>query len=148
MRRGNASAILPIPEPAQAGAKLTLSKAIRVATPQLLYAYSPLEMQASDLLFLQMIVMNFDSGRAMTLGHSVLVTDDGCECLSRSRLDLVLERTLGQPTGRSPQRVDTHDLSGSPGLPCTRARSLGPAGTGAALSGDLRLRACILRIPD
>ena len=32
--------------------------------------------------------------------------------------------------------------------PRARARSLGPAGTGAALSGDLRLRACILRIPD
>ena len=34
--------------------------------------------------------MNSDSGRAMTLGHSVLVTDEGCECLSRSSFDLVV----------------------------------------------------------
>ena len=39
---------------------------------------------------LHMIVMNSDAGRAMTLGHSVLVTDGGCERLSRSSLDLVV----------------------------------------------------------
>ena len=31
--------------------------------------------------------------------------------------DFATEPTLGQPTGRSPQRVGTHGLSGSPGLP-------------------------------
>ena len=58
--------------------------------PPMFYEDNPLEMQAGNVFFLHMIVMNSDSGRAMTLGHSVLVTDDGCECLSRSSLDLVV----------------------------------------------------------
>ena len=37
-----------------------------------------------------MILANSDTGRAMTLGHSVLVTDQGCERLSRSSLELVV----------------------------------------------------------
>ena len=47
-------------------------------------------MQAGNVFFLHMIVMNSDTGRAMTLGHSVFVADGGCECLSRSSLDLVV----------------------------------------------------------
>ena len=58
--------------------------------PPMFYEANPLEMQTGNVFFLHMIVMNSDSGRAMTLGHSVLVTDDGCECLSRSSLDLVV----------------------------------------------------------
>ena len=58
--------------------------------PPMFYEGNPLEMQAGNVFFLHMIVMNSDSGRAMTLGHSVLVTDTGCECLSRSSLDLVV----------------------------------------------------------
>ena len=58
--------------------------------PPMFYEANPLEMQTGNVFFLHMIVMNSDSGRAMTLGHSVLVTDDGCECLSRSNLDLVV----------------------------------------------------------
>ena len=58
--------------------------------PPMFYEGNPLEMQAGNVFFLHMIVMNSDSGRAMTLGHSVLVTDAGCECLSRSSLDLVV----------------------------------------------------------
>ena len=57
--------------------------------PPMFYEGNPLEMQAGNVFFLHMIVMNSDSGRAMTLGHSALVTDAGCECLSRSNLDLV-----------------------------------------------------------
>ena len=45
---------------------------------------------AGNEFFLHMIVMNSDTGRAMTVGHSVLVTDDGCESLSRSSVDLVV----------------------------------------------------------
>jgi hypothetical protein len=37
-----------------------------------------------------MIVLDFDSRRAMTLGHTVVVTGTGCERLSRSSLDLVV----------------------------------------------------------
>ena len=58
--------------------------------PPMFYEGNPLEMQAGNVFFLHMIVMNSDSGRAMTLGHSVLVTDAGCDCLSRSNLDLVV----------------------------------------------------------
>ena len=58
--------------------------------PPMFYEGNPLEMQSGNVFFLHMIVMNSDSGRAMTLGHSVLVTDAGCECLSRSSLDLVV----------------------------------------------------------
>ena len=58
--------------------------------PPMFYEGNPLEMQAGNVFFLHMIVMNSDSGRAMTLGHTVLVTDAGCECLSRSSLDLVV----------------------------------------------------------
>ena len=58
--------------------------------PPMFHEDNPLEMQAGNVFFLHMIVMNSDTGRAMTLGHSVLVTDDGCECLSRSSLELVV----------------------------------------------------------
>ena len=58
--------------------------------PPMFYENNPLEMQAGNVFFLHMIVMNSDTGRAMTLGHSVLVTDEGCECLSRSSPDLVV----------------------------------------------------------
>ena len=58
--------------------------------PPMFHEGNPLEMQAGNVFFLHMIVMDSDSGRAMTLGHSVLVTDAGCECLSRSSLDLVV----------------------------------------------------------
>ena len=65
--------------------------------PPMFHEGNPLEMQAGNVFFLHMIVMNSDSGRAMTLGHSVLVTDAGCECLSRSSLDLVVNRVPADP---------------------------------------------------
>ncbi|HIO34846.1 MAG TPA: aminopeptidase P family protein, partial [Gammaproteobacteria bacterium] len=40
---------------------------------------------------LHMILANSDTGRAMTLGHSVLITESGCDRLSRSSLDLVIK---------------------------------------------------------
>lgn len=40
-------------------------------------------MQKNQVFFLHMILMDSDSGHAMTLGHSVLVTEAGCERLSR-----------------------------------------------------------------
>ena len=66
--------------------------------PPMFHEGNPLEMQAGNVFFLHMIVMNSDSGRAMTLGHSVLVTDAGCECLSRSSLDLVVNRVPADPS--------------------------------------------------
>lgn len=58
--------------------------------PPMFHEGNPLPMQTGNVFFLHMIVMNSQTGRAMTLGHSVLVTADGCECLSRSDLELVV----------------------------------------------------------
>ncbi|MEL6959489.1 MAG: Xaa-Pro peptidase family protein [Pseudomonadota bacterium] len=54
------------------------------------YDGNPLPMQAGQVFFLHMILMDSDAGAAMTLGHSVLVTDQGCERLSRHPLDLLV----------------------------------------------------------
>ena len=58
--------------------------------PPMFYQDNPLIMQTGNVFFLHMILANSDTGRAMTLGHSVLVTADGCERLSRSSLELVI----------------------------------------------------------
>lgn len=47
------------------------------------YEGNPTVMQPGQVFFLHMIAMDSDSGLAMTLGHSVLVTDTGAERLSR-----------------------------------------------------------------
>ena len=47
------------------------------------YEGNPLEMIENQVFFLHMILMDSDAGHAMCLGHSVLVTKDGCERLSR-----------------------------------------------------------------
>ena len=44
---------------------------------------NPSIMKTNQVFFLHMILMDSASGYAMTLGHSVLVTDQGCERLSR-----------------------------------------------------------------
>lgn len=53
------------------------------------YEGNPLIMQAGQVFFLHMILMDSDAGLAMCWGHSVLVTETGVERLSRSSLDLV-----------------------------------------------------------
>ena len=53
------------------------------------YKGNPLIMNAGNVYFLHMILMDSDSGYAMCWGHSVLVKEDGVERLSRSSLDLV-----------------------------------------------------------
>lgn len=54
------------------------------------YAGNPLTLDVDQVYFLHMIILDLDNQRAMNLGHSVLVTEDGCERLSRSSLDLVI----------------------------------------------------------
>ena len=54
------------------------------------YEGNSLELGANQVYFLHMILLDFDDGLAMNLGHSVLVTPTGCERLSRSSLDLVI----------------------------------------------------------
>ncbi len=53
------------------------------------YEGNPLEMQVGQVFFLHMILMDSAAGLAMTLGHSVLVTDTGVERLSRHGLDML-----------------------------------------------------------
>ncbi len=53
------------------------------------YAGNPLLMQAGQVFFLHMILMDSEAELAMCWGHSVLVTETGVERLSRSPLDLV-----------------------------------------------------------
>lgn len=54
------------------------------------YEGNPLIMQAGQVFFLHMILMDSEAGEAMTLGHSVLVKPDGVERLSRHSLDLIV----------------------------------------------------------
>ncbi|MEM7406436.1 MAG: Xaa-Pro peptidase family protein [Pseudomonadota bacterium] len=58
--------------------------------PPMFYTGNPLVVAERNIFFLHMILADSDSGRAMTLGQSVLVTADGCESLSRSSLELVV----------------------------------------------------------
>lgn len=53
------------------------------------YEGNPLPMNPGNVFFLHMILMDSNSGLAMCWGHSVLVTDQGAERLSRHSLDLV-----------------------------------------------------------
>lgn len=53
------------------------------------YEGNPMKMQAGQVFFLHMILMDSQTGLAMTLGHSVLVTDSGVERLSRHGLELL-----------------------------------------------------------
>ncbi len=52
------------------------------------YHGNDVEIVPTMTFFLHMILMDSDSGRAMALGESVVVTDDGCEPLNKAPLDL------------------------------------------------------------
>lgn len=54
------------------------------------YRGNPLPMQAGQVFFLHMILMDDEAGLAMCPGHSVLVTETGVERLSRQPLDLLV----------------------------------------------------------
>lgn len=54
------------------------------------YAGNPTLIEAGQAVFLHMILMDSAAGLAMTLGHSLLVTDTGPERLSRHGTDLLL----------------------------------------------------------
>lgn len=58
----------------------------------MLYEGNPLTFEPNQVYFLHMIILDLDEQRAMNLGHSVVVTEEGCERLSRSSLDLVVNR--------------------------------------------------------
>ncbi|HKK84379.1 MAG TPA: Xaa-Pro peptidase family protein [Roseovarius sp.] len=54
------------------------------------YEGNPLIMQAGQVFFLHMILMDEAEGLAMSLGHSVLVTETGVERLSKHPLDMLV----------------------------------------------------------
>ena len=58
--------------------------------PPMFYSGNPLLMEAGNIFFLHPTLLNSDSGRAMALGQTVLVTEGGCEELSRSSLELTV----------------------------------------------------------
>ncbi len=53
------------------------------------YTANPVVAEPDMVFFLHMILMDSAHNRAMTLGHTVRVTDSGCERLSRAPLDLI-----------------------------------------------------------
>lgn len=54
------------------------------------YHASPVIAQPNMVFFLHMILMDSDTNQAMCFGHTVVVTETGCESLSRLPLDLVV----------------------------------------------------------
>lgn len=57
--------------------------------PPMFYHGNPLIMEVDNVFFLHMILMDSDAGLAMCWGHSVRVSENGVERLSRHSLDLV-----------------------------------------------------------
>ncbi len=55
----------------------------------MLYHDNPVVAAPNMVFFMHMIFVNSESEHAMSLGHTVRVTEDGCERLSRSPLDLL-----------------------------------------------------------
>jgi len=55
----------------------------------MLYRGNPTVVRPGMVFFLHMIVVDSDAGLAMCPGHTVLVTEDGVEPLSRASLELV-----------------------------------------------------------
>ena len=58
--------------------------------PPMFYTGNPLLMEAGNIFFLHPTLLNSDTSRAMALGQTVLVTEGGCERLSRSSLELTV----------------------------------------------------------
>ncbi len=62
------------------------------------YEGNALVIEANMVFFLHMILLDREATRATTLGHTVVVTEDGCEPLSKRPLDLIVNRVEGVPT--------------------------------------------------
>lgn len=59
--------------------------------PQMFYSGNPERIEPDMTLFAHMIIMDSDSGTAMTLGRTYLTTRDAAEPLSRHSLDLIVK---------------------------------------------------------
>jgi Xaa-Pro dipeptidase len=58
--------------------------------PPMFYSGNPVLIAPNMVFFLHIILLDYGNRRAMTLGHTVLVTDAGVERLSRHRPDLII----------------------------------------------------------
>ena len=56
----------------------------------MLYTGNPYVIQPGNVFFMHMILMDSDSGLAMNLGETYLVTENGNERLGKQKLDLVV----------------------------------------------------------
>lgn len=56
----------------------------------MLYTGNPVIAAPNMVFFIHIILVNSDSGKAMALAHTVRVTEEGCERLSRQPLDLLV----------------------------------------------------------
>jgi len=56
----------------------------------MLYTGNPVIAAENMVFFVHIILVNSDSGRAMSLAHTLRVSDSGCERLSRQALDLLM----------------------------------------------------------
>lgn len=54
------------------------------------YSGNSVQIEPGMVFFMHMILMNSDANRAMTLGHTVIVTEQGHEQLSRHSLDMLV----------------------------------------------------------
>jgi Xaa-Pro dipeptidase len=59
--------------------------------PPLLYTGNPTPAEPGMVLFMHPILMDLERDLAMTTGYTVIVTEDGCEVLSKLPLDLVVK---------------------------------------------------------
>ena len=56
----------------------------------MLYTCNPYKIVPGNVFFMHMILMDSDSGLAMNLGETYLVTENGNERLGKQKLDLVV----------------------------------------------------------
>ncbi len=54
------------------------------------YTGNPVTLAPNMVFFVHMLLMNADAGLAVTPAHTVVITEDGCESLSRHALDLIV----------------------------------------------------------
>jgi Xaa-Pro dipeptidase len=58
----------------------------------MLYADEPQVLATNMVFFLHMILLNSDTGLSMSLGETVIITDDGCEPISHAPRNLLIGR--------------------------------------------------------
>ena len=56
----------------------------------MLYHGNQMVIQTNMVLFIHMILLDSQKGLAMSLGETVLITDKGCERMSKMDLDLIV----------------------------------------------------------